>query len=90
MIVDSISVLKEEIYDKFFKELPEPNYAAASALLWVPPYTLHTSALETVTEAALKKLAKLLRKFNRWGTAVVVLEQGPPAGSQAASARLSA
>ena len=66
-LVDSVSVLKKKIYDEF-TNLPEPNNAAASAMLWIPPYTLHTSELEKITEETLKTLNRLLQKFNRWGT----------------------
>jgi hypothetical protein len=61
-IVDSISILDDTV-EKSFTGLPDPDQAASSALLWVPPYTLHTAQLESLTEEALKKLLRLFNRF---------------------------
>jgi hypothetical protein len=61
-VVDSISIFDETI-EKSFLGLPDPDQAASSALLWVPPYTLHTAQLEGLTEEALKKLLRLFNRF---------------------------
>ena len=66
-IVDSISVLHPDVR-QLFTNMPEPEQAATSALLWVPPYTLHTAQLEEVTESSVKQLNKLLRKYKKWGS----------------------
>ena len=66
VVVDSISILKREIDDRFSR-LPQPNQPGFSALLWVPPYTLHTAALERITEDALRSINVLRRKFSHWG-----------------------
>src|SRR5262249_45020396 len=66
-VVDSISVFHDAIYNQF-TNLPDPQQPALSALLWVPPYTLHTAKLEKVTEGSVGKLLKLLRKFEKWGS----------------------
>ena len=74
LIIDSISLLdrKSPLADRFL-DLPDPNNAATSALLWVPPYTFHTALLEQTTERALRPLNRLFQKFNRWNT-----ETSPP------------
>ena len=65
-VIDSISVLNPAVYNDFVN-LPQPHQAASSALLWVPPYTLHTAQLEKVTENTFTQLNRLLQKFRTWG-----------------------
>jgi hypothetical protein len=64
-VVDSISVLDQAVYNNFLN-LPVPQHAASSALLWVPPYTLHTAQLEKVTENTFSQLNRLLQEFRNW------------------------
>ena len=66
-VVDSISVLDQSVYNNFLS-LPQPDHAASSALLWVPPYTLHTAQLEQVTENTFKQLNRLFQQFKTWGS----------------------
>ena len=66
-VVDSISVLDQAVYNNFVN-LPQPQQAASSALLWVPPYSLHTAQLEKVTESTFSQLNRLLQQFRTWGS----------------------
>jgi hypothetical protein len=74
VVIDSISLLdpRSPLYDRF-RDLPDPDDASTSALLWVPPYTLHTVVLERITEKALQGLNKLFQRFTRWNK-----ESSPP------------
>ena len=62
-IVDSISVLHLMIY-KQFTDLPDPREAASSALLWVPPYTLHTAQLEEASEFSISVMEESPRSLH--------------------------
>jgi TIR domain len=74
LVIDSISLVDTDspLYDQF-RDLPDPDNAATSALLWVPPYTLHTVLLEQVTAETLRPLNRLFDKFTRWNR-----EPSPP------------
>ncbi len=77
LVVDSISLLEPSF--KRLIQTPPSDSQTGSALLWVPPYTRHTSGLEQLIEHSLQALGKVLDpanatildpfldKFRKWG-----------------------
>ena len=65
LIVDSVSAYHEEIRQQLMN-LPEPKQPERAAILWLPPYTQHTAALEHVLGEAAGVVGRLGDAFNDW------------------------
>jgi len=56
LIVDSVSVCHAAIRQSLSTNIPQPRNPELAAVLWIPPYTRHTSGLEKLTELAAWKV----------------------------------
>jgi hypothetical protein len=65
LIVDSVSALHRSVA-RNLQELPHPLDARKRAVVWLPPYTLHTGRVEQLIELSLDRHVFLADTFRAW------------------------
>jgi len=65
LIVDSVSLCHDDIRSTI-AQLPQPDYISRLSLLWVPPYTRHTEALEGWIQSATQEVSLFNEGFRRF------------------------
>src|SRR5207253_3046259 len=65
LVVDSISTYHPDVRRDLL-ELPDSQQPARAAVLWIPPYTRHTAALERSLDDTASKVNRLGVLFRNW------------------------